>query len=89
MSLDIFFIDKIPFLTSISRKILFSTAKALKSREHDIVFAVIIEIANFYKMHEHAIDMILSDNEFGPLKEHLRKEEVETNLSAPNTRTRG
>lgn len=85
MSLDIFFVDRIPFLTSISRKILFSTTRALKNREHDTVFAGIMEIVSFYKMHNHEREFILSDNEFGPLKERLReKAGTEMNLSAPN-----
>ena len=29
----------------------------------------IAEVAIFYKMHGHEIDFIMSDNEFGPLKE--------------------
>ena len=85
MSLDIFFVDKIPFLTSISRKLLFSTARALKNREHEVVFAGIMEVINFYKMHKHEIEFILCDNEFGPLKTRLREESgAEMNLSAPN-----
>ena len=85
MSLDIFFVDKIPFLTSISRKLHFSTARAIKNREHDVVFAGIMEIINFYKMHKHEIEFMLCDNEFGPLKTRLREEGgAEMNLSAPN-----
>ena len=48
MSLFFFNVDRVPFLTSISRKILYSTARALKNREHDVVFVGIIEIIIFY-----------------------------------------
>ena len=35
LAIDIFFIERAPFLTGISRKIMFSTAMALKSRKHN------------------------------------------------------
>ena len=78
-----FFVEKIPFLTTMSRKLLFTTARALKNIEFNVVFEAIMEVS-FYKTHKHVVDIILSDNEFGPLKERLRKEaEVNLNLAAP------
>ena len=85
MSLDIFYVDMIPCLTSISRKLLFTTARALRSRDNDTVISAIMEVISFYKMHEHEVDFILSDNEFGPLKKRIRKDMgAELNLSSPN-----
>ena len=51
MSLDIFFVDRIPYLTTISRKLLFTTARALQSREHNAVMDAIMEVVSFYKVH--------------------------------------
>ena len=77
MSMDILFVEKIPFLTTVSGKLLFTTARALKNREHSVVFEAIMEVL-------HIVDLILSDNEFRQLKERLRKEaEDNLNLAAP------
>ena len=35
LSLDIFFVDRMPFLTSISRKIMYTTSRSLMNRHHD------------------------------------------------------
>ena len=84
MSLDIFYVDRIPYLTTISRKLLFTTARALQSRDHDAVMSAIMEVISFYKMHKHEVNPILSDNEFGPLKERIRRDAgAELNLSSP------
>ena len=85
MSLDIFYVDRIPYLITISRKLLFTTARGLQSRDHDTVMSAIMEVISLYKMHKHEVDLILSDNEFGPLKERIRKDAgAELNLSSPN-----
>ena len=85
MALDIFYVERMPFLTSISRKLMFTTGKAIKNRKHDEVMAAIVEVASFYKMHGHQIEFIMSDNEFGPLKEKIRKAVgAELNLAAPD-----
>ena len=85
MALDIFYVERMPFLTSISRKLMFTTGKAIKNRRHDEVMAAITEMASFYKIHGHQIEFIMSDNEFGPLKERIRKAiGSELNLAAPD-----
>ena len=85
LSLDIFFVERMPFLTSISRKILYSTARALQNRQHDTVFEAIMEIISFYNLHGKEIKYIMSDNEFGPLKARVREEGgADFNLAAPH-----
>ena len=85
LSLDIFFVDRMPFLTSISRKIMYSTSRALASRQHGTVFEAIMEIISFYNIHGKEVKHIMSDNEFGPLKARIREEGgADLNLAAPN-----
>lgn len=71
--------------TSISRKLMYTTARALQNRLQDTVFEAIMEIITFYNVHGKEVEYIMSDNKFGPLKAIVREEGgAEMNLASPN-----
>ena len=70
---------------SISRRIMFTTAEALKNRlSGTILFAVEKTIA-YYRMHGLRIKWMFADNEFNPLKNDLmERKQVSLDTAAPD-----
>jgi hypothetical protein len=56
LCIDIMFVNKLPFLVTISRDIKFGTVKAIKSRKHKVLLAAIKSVRQIYVVkvtHEH------------------------------------
>ena len=68
LSGDIMFINKIAFLVSISHKIKFGTAEALKNRKSETILKAIQHIKRIYARCGFNITTINLDGEFGNLK---------------------
>ena len=71
ISFDIFFINKIPFFLTLSRKICFSTVTHLANRKIRTIFASFKSIFFYYLQKGFQIMILTADNEFVPLAERL------------------
>ena len=89
LCVDIFFVDRKPFLTSISKKLMFTTAEALPNRLKNTVMGAAGRTIAFYKMHGFRVKLIVADNEFGPLRDQLMESKgVDLALAAPEEHVR-
>ena len=68
LTLDIFFVNKIPFLLALSRKICFTMVNHLANRTVPQIFAAFKEIHQYYLHHGFCITRVQSDGEFAPLQ---------------------
>ena len=69
ISFDIFFVNKVPFFLSLSRKLCFSTVTHLANRKIGTIFAAFKSIFMYYLQKGFQIMMVTADNEFKPLAE--------------------
>jgi hypothetical protein len=68
MSADIFFVNKIPFFLTLSRKICFTAVNHLTDRKVKTIFSAYEEIHKFYLNRGFRITTLLVDGEFAPLQ---------------------
>jgi hypothetical protein len=71
LTVDLFFVDKIVFLVTYSRRICSTTVKWLDTRKITGVFAALREVFNAYRRRDFVITTIHGDNEFAPLQSCL------------------
>jgi len=71
LSIDVFFVNKVPFFITLSRKICFSTVTHLANRKIPTIFAALKSIFMYYLQKGFQIMTITADNEFAPLAELL------------------
>jgi len=64
---DIFFINKIPFFLTLSRKICFTAVSHLANRMVPQIFKAFKEIYQYYLQRGFRITTVHTDNEFAPL----------------------
>jgi hypothetical protein len=89
LCVDIFFVDRKPFFTSISKKIMFSTAEALPNRLKNTVMGAAGRTIAFYRMYGFRVKLVIADNEFGPLRNQLMESKgVDLALAAPEEHVR-
>ena len=68
LTLDILFVNKIPFLLNLSRKICFTAVNHLANRTVPQIFAASKEIYQYYMHCGFRITTVHSDGEFAPLQ---------------------
>ena len=68
LTLDIFFVNKIPFILTLSRKICFTVVNHLANRMFPLIFAVFKNFYQYYMHHGFRITTVHSDGEFAPLQ---------------------
>ena len=89
LCVDIFFVDRKPFFTSISKKIMFTTAEALPNRLKNAVMGAAGRTIAYYKIYGFKVKLIIADNEFGPIRDQLMDSKgVELALAAPDEHVR-
>ena len=64
LSGDIMFLNKVPFLVTISHKLKFSTAEALTNRKQKTIFTGVRHVVDIYKKRGFQVETILMDCEF-------------------------
>ena len=69
--MDIMFINRIPFLVSKSRKMLFSTAEMLYNRQAKVIAKAIKNILSYYSTRGFQIEIAIMDGEFEVLRGEL------------------
>ena len=73
LCIDIFYVNGIPFVTSISRHIYFATAEAVYNAKVNTLSRCIKSIINQYERRGLQVDTIIADNQFDCTKEHVDK----------------
>jgi len=68
LAMDIFFVNKIPFLTTISRANNYTSVEHLKDRKADTIFSAFKNIYAFYFQRGFRISTVHADGEFDTLK---------------------
>ena len=68
LNIDTFFVNKIPFFTSVSEVIGFTTVEVLKDRTIKCIYNCLMKIKSLYLKRGFTIVQINSDNEYAPLK---------------------
>ena len=71
MAIDIFFVNKIPFLLTLSRNIYFTTVTHLADQKSGTIFKAFSSIYKYYREHGFQINVVTADNEFKPLVEMM------------------
>jgi hypothetical protein len=84
LCIDLFFIDKIPFFTTISRKILFMTVEPLKNRKLPTIFKAISKVVHVYRARGFRVQFIFADNEFKGLRAKILELRIYLNCAAAN-----
>ena len=69
LSIDVFFVNKIPFLLTLSRKICFTTVTHLSDQKAATIFAAFKSIFMYYLQKGFQIMTVTADNQFAPLAE--------------------
>jgi hypothetical protein len=68
LTADVFFVNKIPFFITLSRKICFTAVNHLPNRTVPEIFKAFKEIYQYYLHHGFRITVVLADEEFAPLQ---------------------
>ena len=69
ISIDVFFINKIPFLLTLSRNICFTMVTHLANQKADMIFMAFKLIFMYCLQKGFQIMMVMADNQFAPLVE--------------------
>ena len=73
MTCDVFFVNKIHFFITHSRKIVLTATSHLKDRKIKTIFLAFLEVYKFYLRQGFRIKMVHAENEFGPMKPLIDK----------------
>jgi len=71
LSIDVFYVNKIPFFITLSQKLMFTTVTHLANRKISTIFQALKSILYNYLQKGFRIIIIKADNEFAPLTEML------------------
>jgi hypothetical protein len=82
LAIDIMFINGLPFMVSISRKIKFTTVEYLLGRKHDHLVKSIRKIINLYRKRGFTVDTALMDREFECLRADLHELNLKTTAAS-------
>ena len=81
---DIFYVDRLPFLVTLSKNIHLMTAHYLKDRKPATIADAINQVRSIYKKHGFTIKRILMDGEFEPLCNDLNSSGINLNIASAN-----
>jgi hypothetical protein len=68
LTADLFFVNKIPFFLTYSRKICCTYVTHLENRKVTTIFKSFVKTYRYYKQHGFDIESVHADGEFGPLQ---------------------
>jgi hypothetical protein len=84
LCVDIMYVNKLPFLVTISRDLHFGTAEFLLNQQEDNVRHSIINVMRLYGSHGFLINMVHTDGEFKVLHDQLARSGAGLNVCANN-----
>jgi hypothetical protein len=82
LCVDLFFINKIPFFSTISRKLLFMTVQPIKNRKLPTIYDAISKSIHLYRARGFRVQFVFADNEFSGLRAQLLQLRVYLNCAA-------
>ena len=84
LSIDIMFVNKIPFVTTISRHNKFTTVKAIQKRKKSQLSECITNVIAIYTQRGFKVQHALLDGEFVPLRTDLLNMGIHANFATRN-----
>ena len=84
LCIDIMFVNKIPFLVTISRGIKFGTVETLTDRKHPTIMSAIKHVVALYSKRGFRVSDAHTDNEFEPMRADLMDAKVNLNVASNN-----
>ena len=84
LACDIMYVNKIPFLISISRHIRFGTAQHIKNQQGMTIFNGIRAVHRIYLQHGFRIRNAFMDGQFEPLRGNLAELGILLNMASNN-----
>ena len=86
LTCDVFFVNKVRFFITLSRKIDFTGTAHLKDRKIKKIFLAFLAVYKFYLRRGFRIKMVHADNDFGPMRPIINKlkKRPAINLAAAN-----
>ena len=84
LCIDLFYVDKIIFLATISRKILFTTVENIANRKLPTIYTSIEKVVHIYRARGFRVHFVLSDNEFKGLRADILRLKIYLNCAAAN-----
>ena len=84
LTADLMFVNKIPFLVTLSRTIRFSTIEVVKDRKMTTLVKAIGNVLALYRSRKFVIKEMLMDPEFDPLGVPLQNQGVRLNTTSAN-----
>ena len=88
LSADVFFVNTIPFFTSISKDIKFTTTENIPTRTAKQLVTAFKHVLAIYKKRGFHVETALMDGEFAPLKAELLEMGVHLNITSANKHVR-
>ena len=80
---DLFFINGFPYLTTISKGIMFTTVEMMQNRKYDTILDGLLSVIAFYKVKGFNVKYVFSDNEFKSMKDAILEEgKADLNVAA-------
>ena len=79
---DIFYVDQLKFLVSLSRNLHFATVEHIINRKHETILEALTNAINLYKYYEYKVMSLLTDSEFYGLRNQLLTQGVLLNTAA-------
>jgi hypothetical protein len=80
--MDLMYVNRIPFLVTISRNIKFGTIKAVKSRHIKVLLPAIKSVKRLYALRGFRVKYSHADNEFEPMRDTLLDIGIQLNVVA-------
>jgi hypothetical protein len=80
LCVDLMFINKIPFLVTISRHLKFGTIEAVKSRRHKVLLPALKNVKRLYALRGFRVKHCHVDNEFEPMRMDLLDAGMQLNV---------
>lgn len=84
ISMDILYVQKMPFLITVAKNIKSTMIELLDDRKKEIILESIDDVINIYKTRGFNIKCVLMDREFVPLTEDLRARNISSNPTSTN-----
>ena len=84
LDVDIFYVNKIPFFTSLSRNIQFNTIQHVLNRKKITIYGAILLVCKIYGSRGFTVKVVNGDNEFACLKEDLLAIGITLNIAVAN-----
>jgi hypothetical protein len=84
LTADILFIDKLPFLATLSHNILFGTVEFLHNQSASTILRSILKVCQLYHLRKFQVCSLFTDEQFHPLTQDLLLKNIILNTCSAN-----